>query len=276
MSGCLPFRPMYIQTSELGLFGLPAVDQQPDIVNKIQMASVMIDQYCGRQDTDGNGSLVYSTYSERILLPSGRNVFRVAFRPLASVDVNVYNDLVASGSVSQPDKDGATQHYYTGFQPNTIHRSCSTTLSPLLSASGRYGYGRRSAQQVYPDLGYGANILQIAAFFGGPPQFTPIDIAMTDYDVKNGELWVPAGLYLSQYTEVVVTYNSGFNPKRMPQAIKDACQAAVRNLLSRGGGATGVTSLTVSRGGVGAVFSPMIIDSNIQMMLENYVTVRSY
>jgi len=93
-------------------------------------------------------------------------------------------------------------------------------LSAIISASGRYGYGRRDQQATYPDLNYGANILMVAALFGGPPQWTGIDPTMIDWYDQVGECWVPAGLYLSQYTEVIMTYNAGFNPLKIPNQIK--------------------------------------------------------
>lgn len=268
------FQPLFIFPTELAAFGLPTVTQQPDIIGLVQRASTLIDEYCARTDVDGQGSLVYTTYSERIGLPVGRNIFRVSFRPLAPVTVQVFNQYVASGS--QPN---APNYYYTGFLPNTTTTGYptntvgGTTLSPIISASGRYGYARRGQQQVYPDLNYAANVLQIASFFGGPPQFTPIDPSMCDFDAKTGEIWVPAGLYLSQYTEILITYNSGFDPLRMPNAIKHATASLVRNLLARGGGATGLTSFGAGR--IRAGFTDDIIDVNIQNMLQAYRTFRA-
>lgn len=270
------FQPRFIQESEFASFGLPDATQQPGIVGLVERASTLIDESCGRVDTDGNGSLVYTTYQERILTPVGRNVFRIAFRPLTALDVNTVASLAASGSNGvQPN------FYYTGAVANNVYvgaplgtnQLASTTLSPIISASGRYSYARRSQQQVYPDLNYAANVLQIASFFGGPPQFTAIDVSMCDFDPRTGEIWVPAGLYLSQYTEVWITYNSGFHPLHLPRAIKHACASLVHNFMSRGGGATGLKSFQSGR--ISASFNLELIDPTIDAMLQPYRTVRA-
>lgn len=259
------FQPRYLAISEFAAYGLPDAEAQPDIVTLVERASTMIDESCGRVDTDGNGSLVYTTYTERLLLPGGRNIFRLSFRPLIGVTVDTVNNLAASGcNGSQPN------NYYTGVQPNTLQATAG--LSPLISASGRYGYARRSSQQVYPDLNYAANVLQIASFFGGPPQWTPIDVTMIDFDPRTGELWVPAGLYLSQYTEVVVTYNSGFDPLHMPRTVKHVCASMVKNMLPRAA-ATGLKSFGMGK--VNAQFDEMVIDQNLDTMLQPFRTVRS-
>src|ERR1017187_1219961 len=202
------FQPLYINEQELGHFGLPDVDSQENIMSMVEASSSLIDEYCGRTDGDGNGSLVYTTYSQRMLLPEGRNVFRTMFRPLKGLSPSLANELSTSG-----------QNYYTGFTPNLADVNTGLALSSIVGCSGRYGYSRRGSQMVYPDLNYGANILQIASFFGGPPQFTPIDVTKIDVDPITGEVWVPAGLYLSQYSEVFISYNSGFDPRDMPKSI---------------------------------------------------------
>ncbi len=265
--GVNPYQPRFISEADLISYGLPNSTQQPDILTVVDRASTLIDEFCARADVDGQGSLAWTTYTERLFLPVGRNIFRVSFRPLAVVDVSTVAQLSASGSVS-----GEPNNYYTGVQPSPIV-TMANVASPIISCSGRYGYARRGQQQVYPDLNYAANVLQIASFFGGPPQFTNIDVKSIDFDSRTGEMWVPAGLYLSQYTEVVIQYNSGFDPRRMPPAIKHATASLVRNLLSRGGGATGLKSFQAGR--IRAEFTDDLIDVNIQNMLQAYRTARA-
>lgn len=260
------FQPRYLTQAELSSFGLPDVDDQPNILSLVDAASSLIDEYCGRTDGDGNGSLVYTTYSQRMLLPEGRNIFRTMFRPLVGLSSTLATCLAASG-----------QNYYTGFTANTAsppNYDVTLGLSPIIGISGRYGYSRRGSQQVYPDLNYGANILQIASFFGGPPQFTPIDITMADVDPITGEIWIPAGLYLSQYTEVFIQYNSGFDPRDMPKSIKHACAALCKNFLSRGGGTTGMKSFSVWR--VSGQFTDDMIDPTVDRLLRPFSTVLAY
>jgi hypothetical protein len=262
-----PYQPRFIDQEDLISFGLPDTTQQPDILTVVDRASTLIDEFCARADVDGQGSLAYTTYTERLFLPVGRNIFRVSFRPLAVVTPDVVAQLAASGSVS-----GEPNNYYTGVQPSPIV-TMANVASPIVSCSGRYGYARRGQQQVYPDLNYAANVLQIASFFGGPPQFTNIDVQSIDFDKRTGECWVPAGLYLSQYTEVLIMYNSGFDPRAMPPAIKHATASLVRNLLARGGGATGLKSFQAGR--IKADFTDELIDVNIQNLLQAYRTARA-
>ncbi len=266
--GLNQFSPRFIETEDFIKFGLPDPTQVPDIVTVVERASTLIDEYCARTDVDGNGSLVWTSYTERLFLPVGRNILRVSFRPMSAVDANTLANYAASGS------NGDEPNYFsTGALPNTQFRAGTSTLSPLVSASGRYGYARRGQQQVYPDLNYAANVLQIASFFGGPPQFTPIDITSIDFDPRTGELWLPAGLYLSQYTEVLLTYNAGFDPLRLPPAIQHATASLVRNLLSRGGGATGLKGFGAGR--IRAEFTEDLIDVNIANLLSAYRMVRT-
>ncbi len=275
------FTPRFIQPSELSQFGLPDQSTQSNILSLVDGASSLIDQYCGRTDGSGQGSLVYSTYSERILMQSAsRNRVRVSFKPLVAIDVTTVNNLQASANapLTSPTGDPLlnTNWYWTGCLPSTIVAP-SVGLSPILGCSGRYGYARRNAAQVYPDLSYGLNPLMVAAFFGGPPNWTPIDVTMIDVDMQtqSGEVWVPAGLYMSQYTEIIAIYNSGWNPLAMPPAIKQACAALVRNYLSRAGGVTGLRSMTAA-GTVNVGFSEELIDPTIMRMLQPFCNVIAY
>lgn len=280
-----PFRPRYILPKELSTYGLPDPTTQPNILALVDAASVFIDEYCGRTDGNGQGSLVYTTYQERILLQAvNRNIFRLSFKPLAIVTADVVNRLVASATQIQGnDPLEAVNWYYTGCQPNPIlnNGNGANVLSPILGASGRYGYPRRGQQAIYPDLNYGMNILQVASYFGGPPQFTPIDVSAIDFDPATAEVWVPAGLYMSQYTEVVVTYNAGYAPihipgvQSIPNAIKQACIGLVKNYLARAGGTFGIKSISAG-GNINYTFDDNDVDPTIERYLMNYRTIICY
>lgn len=286
------FRPRFILPDELTQYGFPDANRQPNILSLIDAASSLIDVHCGRVDMQGNGSLVYSTYMERLLMQArNRNVVRCSFKPFVSLSASVINNLQASANnvptqpISKQPMKGAstnnllfTNYFYTGCQPNTVAVSNvpGSTLSPFIGASGRYGTTvRRSEYMLYPDLNYGMNPLMIASFFGGPPTWTPIDISIPDFDPQTGEIWVPAGLYLSQYTELVVVYNAGFDPLHMPSGIKQATAMLVRNFLSRGGGTTGLTSMTIPDT-ANISFTENLIDSTIDRILDPYKNIIAY
>jgi hypothetical protein len=252
----------------------------------VDAASVFIDEYCGRIDGNGQGSLVYSTYQERVLLQArNRNIFRVTFKPMAVVPPSVISLLTASATQVQGNDPFDVNWYYTGCQGNVVvsQSSLPNTLSPILGASGRYGYPRRGEMAIYPDLNYGMNLLQVAAYFGGPPVFTTIDPTAIDFDPATGEVWVPAGLYMSQYTEVIISYNSGFSPIPLPgtsalpipNAIKQACVGLIKNYLAQAGGTFGIKSIAAA-GSVNYTFTDKDLDSTITRYLDNYKTIVAY
>lgn len=259
-----PFQPRYIQPTELEKYGLPTQSRQNDIMSLVDGASTLIDESCGRLDVDATGSLIFTTYTERLIMPEGRNIVRTSYRPLSAVPATVANELTASGA-------GEENNYFTGFTANTITRP-DGVLSPVVSAQGRYGYRRRGEAPIYPDSNYGINPLMLASFFGGPPTFTAIDVSMIDFDPRSGELWIPAGLYISQYSEVEVKYNSGFDPRTPPNAIKFATAAVIKNALLRGGGTTGMTGYS-GAGKMSVNFTDDLIDPTVEKWLRNYMTV---
>lgn len=262
------YRPSYVLESELSDYGLPDSSKVKNIMTLVRSASTLIDEYCGRTDGNGNGTLAYATYAERLLLGArNRNILRVMFKPLVAITQDVANDLQASGNV------GSQNNFWTGLTVNTITRP-DDTLSPIISCSGRYGYPRRGEQALYPDLNYGMNLLVVASYFGGPPNFVTIDVSAIDFESQTGEMWVPAGIYMSQYTEIIVTYNSGYDPRNMPYPIKDSCAAIVKNLLAKGG-TTGVRSLAAP-GSVSVQVSESLIDPDIERWLAPFKTVTAY
>lgn len=263
------FTPRYVTKQELPKYGLPDVDEQENILSLVDAASLLVDEYCGRNDGDGVGSLVYTTYTERLLLQArNRNLVRTNFKPLVAIPNTTVEDLVASGSA------GDENNFYTGVQANTVIRP-DGSLSSIISASGRYGYPRRGEAAIYPDLNYGMNLLQVAAFYGGPPNWVTIDTTGIDWDVASGELWVPAGLYMSQYTEIMITYNSGFDPRNMPPKIKTATAMIIRNFLARGGGTTGIKGLNAA-GSVNVQFDDTLIDGTVAIILDKFRNVIAY
>lgn len=258
--------PQYIQQSELDSFGLPSAQDEPKIMAYVVAASVLIDQVCARQNVDGIGSLIWTTYTERLLTPRGRNLVRLSFRPAVGISQTTFNAYAASAAAGFTPANTSLSAYSTQTMSDGV------TLSPICAAFGRYGYGRRNEQQVYPDLNYGANILQIASYFGGPPQFTPVAINLTDVDPLTGEVWVPSGLYLSQYTEILMIYNAGFDPLNIPVAIKQACARLIFNFMAAP--STNIQSFSV--GNLHHQFTPGLVDSTVEYLLMPFRTVQAF
>jgi hypothetical protein len=261
------FTPCYILPSEFSTFGLPPAEVVPDILNLVQMASSLIDVACGRIDGDGNGSLAYTTYVQRNLLQTrNRNLVLLAMKPVVPVTQAVVDELVALAA--------SGNYYYTGVLPNTQLAPWGSP-SAIIGASGRYGYTRQDMSVAYPDLQALINPLNLVTLFGGPAPWVPIDISNTDYDKNTGEMWIPAGLQLQRYAEVLVQYNSGFDPRNMPRAIKHVCSSLVKNALGKGSGTTGLTSMMVQGAG-NAQFVQQLIDPTLDAYLAPYKMVRAY
>lgn len=263
------FQPRYIFPNELQQYGLTGgACGNDDLLNLVDTASTMIDEFCGRTDGDGNGSLVYTTYTERILAQSpGRNFYVIPHRPPVAVTAAQVAtlsglDIAASGN------------YYTGVLPS-INTLADGRLSAIISASGRYVPTRRDGYGFADEPNSWINPLNTITLFGGPPPWNVIDMINLDYDAQTGELWLSSGLYLARYSEVVVVYNSGYDPTNMPRAIKRACAAIAKNLMAKGAGTTGMTSFTSSKIGVSAEFTEDVFDVNVQRLLASYVTMRA-
>lgn len=88
-----------------------------------------------------------------------------------------------------------------------------------VGGSGRYGYGRRAddASISIDDF----NLLASLQKFGGPPawEIWPANTA-AGIEPNTGNLWVPAGVMLAYYSEVVVHYVAGFAQANIPNVVK--------------------------------------------------------
>ena len=273
------FSPCYVLPTELAAYGLPNPDEQPDIVMLVQMASTIIDVACGRIDGDGNGSLCYTTYVQRTLLQTrNRNLVTVNAKPIVGVSAGMVASLqaAATGSYVIPGATGQINCYYTGVQSSTITTFDGASLSGLLGASGRYGYTRQDMSVGYPDLWSFVNPLNLVTVFGGPAPWVVMDIGNTDYDWKTGELWIPAGLQLQRYSEVLLMYNSGYNPFAMPPAVKFACSSITKNALAKGSATTALMKMNLGKSGLNYAMSPQLLDPTLDALLAPYKTIRAY
>jgi hypothetical protein len=177
---------------------------------------------------------------------------------------------------AQASASGSMNYYLTGqLQPSTFIGPMGT-LSGIVGASGRYGYTRQDMSIAYPDLFAFINPLNLVTMFGGPAPWVAVDITNTDYDYKTGETWIPAGLQLQRYSEILIVYTSGFDPNAMPPGIKLATACLVKNALAKGDGTTALTSMSLSRSGASFGFMPgSIIDPTVDGLLLPFKKVMS-
>ncbi len=269
-----PFIPQFLFESELQQFGLPTVQENQNIISLVQFASNAIDEYCGRIDGDGNGSLVYTTYTERILLQTrNRNLAQLAFKPIIGVPQSTVDSL--SGLAVAAAASGQPNIWYTGVQASTV-TSFVGDLSGFIGASGRYGYTRQDRSVGYPDLYAMINPLNLVTIFGGPAPWVQVDITNLDYSSQTGECWFPAGLQLQAYSEIICVYNSGFSPTNLPRTIKNVCASLVKNLMLGGEATTNMVSLNLGRGAANVQFGKGIFDTTLDQMLCPFKIIRAY
>lgn len=110
-------------------------------------------------------------------------------------------------------------------------RNLTRTARPplqILSGMGRYGYGSRLDQikGLYAEF----NLLATISQFGGPPQWEPFPISNIDASTATHEVWVPAGLLLSYFSEVRLYYVSGFALADLPIEVPTGCASIVKAL----------------------------------------------
>lgn len=261
------YQPCFLLESDLATFSLPDSTTQPDIMNVVQLASTLIDQECGRIDGDGNGSLVYTTYVQRFLLQTrNRNLVLLHMKPIVGLDTSTVAALEVAASGSSGN------FFYTGVQPNLINQA-NGMLSGIVACSGRYGYVRQDRSVGYPDLFTAVNPLNLLTMFGGPAPWVSMDVSQIDYDPKTGEAWLPAGIQLQAYSEILITYNSGWNPLQLPWAVKFATASLVKNALAKGDGTTGLLTMTLGRSGANATFFQNLLDPTLDRLLAPYKNV---
>jgi len=149
-------------------------------------------------------------------------------------------------------------------------RSIARTSRPpvrLLSGMGRYGYGRRTDQEM--GMFVEVNLLAAIQAFGGPPMWVPFNISQASVSLTTREVWVPAGILLAYFSEVRLRYVSGYPQKSIPPIIKQAAAQLVENfqqnpelvgqLKSIGAGSTKIER-----------FAPSQLDLDTVSMLNTY------
>lgn len=264
MSDFKQFTPCFILESELARYGLPSSSCQANIMQLVMTASMLIDEECGRLDSDGNGSLAFTTYAHKSYLSNrNRNLIQSPVKPLTAVSQTQIN--AATGALTSITGGLAGLNpYYSGVQANTAI-GFDGMLSPIVSMSGRYGYPRQDFAVGYPDFFSVLNPLTLVSIFGGPAPWVPIDLGQVSIDKKTGEIWVPAGLQLQSYSELLVVYNTGFDPMNMHPTIKAATAMVVANMIQRP--STGVLSINLKLSGLNTTYSQDLIDPVIKKML---------
>jgi hypothetical protein len=107
----------------------------------------------------------------------------------------------------------------------SIMRIAKPPVVRLISGQGRYSYGRRSDQTA--GLFLDQSILSSLQAFGGPPQWLAFDVTQASVSNVQAEVWVPAGIYAAQYSDVRLWYVAGYPTSAIPAAVKAATAAII-------------------------------------------------
>lgn len=107
-------------------------------------------------------------------------------------------------------------------------------VARLVSAMGRYGFGRRSQTNGnYPSEVL--NLLSTVSALGGPPQWEMVTVDAVGIEPA-GDFWMPAGMLVAYYTRVKLAFVCGFQQSAIPPQIKQACA----NIIISTGATTGL------------------------------------
>lgn len=140
-------------------------------------------------------------------------------------------------------------------------------VANVLSGLGRYGYGRRTDQNL--GYFYDANLLSTLSAFGGPPAWTPFTVSASSLNPQTGDLWVPAGTLLAYYTDIKMRYCAGWQANNLPPQIKVACASIVHAMAASPMGPQ------IRRFNAGKVsvdrFADTVLDPDIKSMLRPYM-----
>lgn len=255
----------YIKPNEYPLYGLPTSTTQP----QVYQASLLIDAYLRRPEglvwsPDSFGLPCYMmaqtpsfTFNSSGSIAPGNAVVV----PL-TVNVPAYSDMIGEVVILDRTNTGVTEACVisamaqgqitlssvvnshsanctidlgmTIFEERSLpsQRSITRTSRPpvrLLSGMGRYGYGRRTDQEM--GLYNEVNLLAAVQAFGGPPMWVPFSPTQCSVSLTTHEIWLPAGLLLAYFSDVRLRYISGYTYNSLPSIIKQATAQIVQSFL---------------------------------------------
>jgi hypothetical protein len=143
------------------------------------------------------------------------------------------------------------------FTPLAVPEGAAT---PFLLIRVRHGIPRGPNAQT---------LAEMIAPFGGPPAWVELDPNNVDFNTETGEVWLPASLFGSSYTEVELTYTAGY--AQVPEAVKLACAQIIRNIESHP--AANVRTALLDRLQL-EYFAGSLLDDDVRRLLAPFVAFR--
>lgn len=149
----------------------------------------------------------------------------------------------------------------------SLTRVSSWPIARIHSILGTYRYGRRSQQSA--GLFSDQNLLALMQTFGGPPEWISVDVSQADFNPTSGEVWIPSGVFLAQYSDVRLYYVAGFSRDNIPPIIKSVTASAILSGLATKDFAGGIK---VAKAGDNMLerFSSTLVDDDMRTQLNLY------
>ena len=155
-------------------------------------------------------------------------------------------------------------------QGRSIAQVSRPNLTSVLSALGRYGYGRRSDHY---GLNGEMNLLATLQTLGVQQVWQPIDVSGLSISSTTGEVWITPGLALAYFSEARLRYVAGFPANAIPRAIKQATANVMANVAaSDDNDASPIWKVMQAGGSKLERFTDTYIDGDTLSLLSSYKT----
>lgn len=287
----------YLASGEYATYGAPAATTDAQVTQ----ASVLIDAYLRRpeglvysDDSDGNPCFMKAMAAVGPFviasgLAPGVNVPATVVGPVAFLNpgavviaekatpLNLEALVVSSITGSQVVFERVTKThapnatYHTGltiFETRQLPSSrplvvmSKNPICRIISMSGRYGHKRRGAIPAESGL------LSIVSQFGGASSWEAVNVDNVDTNQETGQVWIPSGLMMTDYTDVRLHYVAGFSSTSIPDAIKLATARIIDSQMKTP--LNGNVKLMKAGDTQIERFIDSVIDSSVRQMISGY------
>ncbi len=289
----------YLASGEYATYGAPAATTAAQVTQ----ASVLIDAYLRRPeglvwgaDSASNPCFMqamvpFGTFAIAGGLAPGVNVAATVSGPLATIQpgsviiaekatpANLEALVVSSITGNQIVFEAVTKNHAAEATYNSGLTIFETRQLPsnrplallsknpivrIVSIRGRCGYRRRGAGSMPDDN----NLLSAVSMFGGAPVWEAVNVANVDINQETGQIWVPSGMLMANYTEVRVSYIAGFPTTGVPDAIK----LATANIIDAQAKTPLNGNIKLMKAGDTQMerFIDSVLDSSVRQMLSTY------
>jgi hypothetical protein len=295
---------MYLTPDDLAAFGLPATTTAP----QIRTASAIVDSYLSRPEgliwqPDYTGQpCCMAALKPTISFTLGADIAPGA-AVVASIgaNINLNNNLGDVFILDQDDPTKIEAVYVAAAQPGqvtlrgvtiahaagasmrggltikeeralpsgrNITQAMKGPIRRLISAFGRYDYGRRNEQNTgwFQEI----SLLTMVSSFGGPPVWQEISLVDVSTSDATDEIWFPAGILIAYFNSVRYSYIVGFaSAAAVPAIVKNAVAGIIGNATAFPELTGNVKSLKAGDSAV-TRFSDSVLDATTRAQLDAF------